>query len=156
LRLIPRDNVGEHTLETDRIAPPTYALGACSNLIYARFEGTWNVTIDLEFMTELGQQMLAMKCHHWGFLVDMRHWDMPQHVIDMMQTAKVHLNRRNQIAECWIVQHPEQGRFIEPLITQAQIPLQRCSSLSSAMQWLETQGVDTQQLTPDCRSLMRD
>lgn len=120
---------------------PQYQLQLRDNLIAASFVGRWNTAIDLAFMTELGAAMQNMRGRCWGFLVDMRLWDMPDEVVNSMQRAKVDLDRRNQVAECWLVRDGRQGYFIKPLLVELNIPLTLCYSDQEALQWLRSQDM---------------
>ena len=110
------------------------------NLIKVRLRGVWTIQIDIEYLTELTRQMQHVKGAPWAMLVDMRGWVMPQAVTDYKLEFRHSLERRNQKAECWIVDTPNQGDHLVHYFEEAKVPLARHTVEQQALDWLASMG----------------
>lgn len=123
--------------------PPSYTsyrVITTTNLIKVSLEGVWNSAIDIAYLTELSLAMRAMRTNPWGLAVDMRGWFVPEEVRRFKEKTAIHLDRRNQQAECWLVDDMAQANHLSDYIEKAGVPFKRCLDVSSANIWLAQYG----------------
>tara|TARA_R110002167_G_scaffold118143_3_gene294492 strand:- start:3943 stop:4350 length:408 start_codon:yes stop_codon:yes gene_type:complete len=105
-------------------------------LIFVNLKGHWSIQNDLAYLSDLAEVLAQMRGKVWTLLVDMRGW----HVPDSIRHAKYHvdLDRRNQKAECWIVDNPEDNEYLFAYFAGQPVQPQRCLTMQSAQQFLLT------------------
>ncbi len=111
-----------------------------AGLIKASLEGRWNTQIDLAYITRLSEFMQKNNHKPWALLVDMRGWRVPPDVKLFKHENVFHLDRRNQKAECWLVEDKDQGVHLIHYLTIAKIPFRRCLDVDSAQTFLQQFG----------------
>lgn len=121
---------------------PSFQVLICNNLIKVNLEGCWDISSDLAYLNQLSAAMKQVRDKPWGLLVDMRGWRVSEEMINFKQKTIFHMDRRNQIAECWLVEDLSQGAHLIHFIEKANIPLKRCTSVSSGRTWLNQYGID--------------
>lgn len=121
---------------------PFYEVISGSHLIKAKIAGIWTLSADLNYLSRLSEAMQESRNQPWCLIVDMRGFVMPDEMKDRNRkaTANIELNRRNQLAECWIVDHAEQCKELEHFINQANIPLHRFLDDKASQAWLTQNG----------------
>ncbi|UAA38356.1 hypothetical protein KIH87_16965 [Paraneptunicella aestuarii] len=126
----------------------SYQICSSKNLIQVRITGTWTISIDLAYLSELSETMSKARNTPWAMVVDMRGFLLPEELLDSEKkiTANIDLDRRNQLAECWIVDHIEQSENLEGFITGSGVPLKKVFTEQEASQWLASFGVHVQAL----------
>lgn len=122
---------------------PFFEVISGSHLIKAKITGDWTITADIGYLSRLAEAMQNSRSQPWCLLVDMRGFVIPTELKARNRkiTANVELNRRNQLAECWIVDDMEQGKELEHFIHASNIPLHRFKDEESANRWLKAQGI---------------
>lgn len=106
-----------------------------------KLEGQWTLAADLSYLTDLSHQINLINNAPWGMLIDMREWDLDDvPTFDRSQkTSDIHLDRRNQIAECWLVRNDLQARSLITFIEAVPgLSFQRFLTKSEAMSWLKS------------------
>ncbi|MCC2607557.1 hypothetical protein [Planctobacterium marinum] len=119
---------------------PSYQVIVKKQLIKVDLEGDWDNKSDLAYLNELALTMRNMQSAPWGLVVDMRGWVVSKETLGFKQKTAFHMDRRNQVVECWIVDNLNQGAHLIHFIEKAKIPLKRCTSVDSAQLWLNQYG----------------
>ena len=114
------------------------------NVIWVDLRGVWDIKVDFAYLTELTQHMQKMRGNPWCIIVDMRGWIVPDNHQACNEKVDLRLDRRNQKAEVWIVEDPEQGDFLVHFMKEAGFPFAKVRSEQEAFQWLSTQGFSTE------------
>lgn len=95
-------------------------------------------------MTELSEQIYQMHRKPWGMLVNMLDWeldDVPKFSKEH-NVVEVHLDRRNQIAECWVVRNSIQARSLLKFVENLPgVSFDRFLTISEAKAWLANKGL---------------
>lgn len=121
---------------------PSYQVVVKKQLIKVDLEGDWDNKSDLAYLNDLAMAMRNMQAAPWGLVVDMRGWEVSSEILQFKQKTAFHMDRRNQVMECWIVENMDQGAHLIHFIEKAGIPLKRCTSLKSAQLWLNQYGFE--------------
>lgn len=126
----------------------SYQIYSKKSLIQVRITGTWTINIDLAYLSELSETMSKARNTPWAMIVDMRGFLLPEELLDSEKkiTANINLDRRNQLAECWIVDHMEQSKNLERFITGSGVPLKKVFTEQEANLWLANFGVQVASL----------
>jgi len=118
---------------------PSFNIQLSTHIVQVTLRGKWSLSQDMAYLSQLAQGIDQIKAKPWGMLVDMRHWQLKQiqHFdYQQKQVADVHIDRRNQKAECWIVREPNQAqallKFIDP-----KLAFIRVESEQQAITWLK-------------------
>lgn len=113
-------------------------------LIYVELRGEWSTQRDLAYLSELAESIRFMRGRTWAMLVDMRLW----HVPESIRHAKynIQLDRRNQKAECWIVNELNDNDYLLPFFKESPVQPQRFLTLQNAQQALQKLDI---QLPPE-------
>ncbi|XOV79748.1 MAG: hypothetical protein ACFHVJ_02040 [Aestuariibacter sp.] len=120
--------------------PGNFSVVVQDQLIRVDLQGQWTVADDREYLIELMNAFHMAKNAPWGMLVDMRGWQIDDALKEFKHEHVFHLDRRNQKAECWIVDDDNQGDHLAHYLESAEIPLQRCHDVNTAQQWLTLYG----------------
>lgn len=120
--------------------PPSFRVITVNNLIKADIEGLWDAASDIGYLTDLSQAMSNMRNRKWGLVVDMRGWFITEEMLHFKQRTILHLDRRNQELECWIVDDMAQGKHLFHYVEKTGIPFKRALTIKSANTWLEQYG----------------
>jgi hypothetical protein len=111
-----------------------------TQLIKVDLQGQWTKEADRDYLIELMGAFHVIRHGPWGMLVDMRNWKIDEQLKAFKHEHVFHLDRRNQKAECWIVDDDKQGEHLMHYVESADVPLQRCKDVNSARQWLLQYG----------------
>ena len=104
-----------------------YKICVTGNLVTARIQGEWELSMAIEYFTELTQSIRSVQSHPWASLVDMRGWALGQSALQSADKIKLELDRRNQLLECWIVTPDRPNDSLARFPLQAGITLYRVS-----------------------------
>ncbi|MFT6896179.1 MAG: hypothetical protein ACJA13_000576 [Paraglaciecola sp.] len=109
-------------------------------LITVTLRGVWTNSLDLIYLSELGETMGKMRGNPWAVLVDMRAWEVPKSVSNSPIKPRITLDRRNQKLEYWLVDHSAQGDDLLPYFLQSGLMPQRFLTASAVYQSLLDTG----------------
>lgn len=118
--------------------PASFHISKHSNLIHADINGVWNITTDMDYLNELASTMQSMRGNPWAMVIDMRGWFVPEEMKRFKRKTAIHLDRRNQKLECWIVDNAEQGNHLKAFVEAANIPFKQFTDTAEAEKWLTT------------------
>lgn len=120
--------------------PASHSITCFDALIFVNLQGQWSIQHDLAYLSDLAEVLTHMRGKVWTLIVDMRGW----HVPDSIRHAKYHvdLDRRNQKAECWIVDNPKDNEYLLVYFAGKPVQPQRCLTMQSAQQFLLTLEID--------------
>ncbi|MGS2720805.1 hypothetical protein [Paraglaciecola aestuariivivens] len=107
-----------------------YSIQSYGNLIVVDLKGQWSVQDDLVYISSLGEEIAKQKNHPWAILVDMRGWQGQPPAAQA--SFKISLDRRNQKAEYWIVDHPAQADYLLPYFNHTSVRPQKFIELNQA------------------------
>lgn len=125
-----------------------YTITVFPNAIKACISGEWSFAIDLAYLTEMSLKMSEMNKAPWALYIDMRGLHIPESnaAIDAQceqlythvnqHGQKVLCDRRNQIAECWIVDELEQAKQFEKVVQETGIKLGKFTDTRAGILWL--------------------
>lgn len=106
-------------------------------MIYVRLSGQWTTAIDLAYLSELIENIRAMRGQTWGLIADLREWVIAPEVAGKNSGYVIDIQRRNQIAEAWIVNHPEQGQHLEDFFNEYNFAPERVQTEDELEQWAQ-------------------
>jgi hypothetical protein len=109
-------------------------------LIFVELCGEWSTNNDLAYLSELSESIGKMRGQNWTMVVDMRKWQVPESI--RQSKYKIQLDRRNQKAECWIVNQLDDNEYLVPFFKDSPVQPQRFLSVQSAIQALQTLEID--------------
>lgn len=102
-----------------------FKIEVTGNLVTARIQGEWELSMAIQYFTELTQAIRTIQSHPWASLVDMRGWALGQSAKQSADKIKLELDRRNQLLEFWIVTPDEPNDSLARFPLQAGITLFR-------------------------------
>ena len=114
---------------------PHYSIDIRGDVLCARMHNKAQLDKDLQYLLDFATAAQSMRNRPWGILSDMSHW--PAHEIQLKDTKLFEdFDRRNQIAECWIVRDDKQGARLIPLFKRyPAIKFIRVKTLDEARAW---------------------
>ena len=112
--------------------PQRYLVKRTGNIVMARIHGEWSTAITLNYFHALSEEIRQIQGQPWGALIDMRGWRLEESVVERAGQLQLDVDRRNQVVECWIVDHPEQAEELARLPRTAGIPLHRVADIGLA------------------------
>lgn len=121
-------------------SPGAY-VSSYKNVVYVSLQGIWTVQADLAYLTNLSNHIGKMNRNQWGMIVDMRNWTLPLEVFESPFKSKVVLDRRNQIAEAWIVNNVNQGDLLLGFFKHAPTQPKRFFDLQGGIDYLQAKGL---------------
>ncbi|MCV2885999.1 hypothetical protein OE749_15000 [Aestuariibacter sp. AA17] len=121
-------------------SPPNFNVSIRNGVIFVRLRGDWDVTTDFQYLSALSSAMQSMRGNPWAIIVDMRGWHLSRQFIQNTQKADIDLDRRNQKAECWLVDHPNQAEHLIHHMANANLPFLRTTSVEKAVGFLSGHG----------------
>lgn len=122
-----------------------FAVDIVGNVIHVKLRGLWTIQADLAYLTLLGEKIQTMRGNSWAIYVDMRGWIMPLSVYDSEFSSKIQLDRRNQKAECWVMDDFKQGEMLLHFLEKSGVPFKRFLDFKSAQQWMVGYGFKIQE-----------
>lgn len=122
-------------------APYMFQVKTSEQVIIARLAGVWTLNDDLEYITQLSEHISAFNRKRWGLFVDMRDWVLPEEVFESPFKSRILLDRRNQVAESWLVNELNQGEQLLPFFRETKIVPFRTLSRTEALNYLKHKGL---------------
>lgn len=119
---------------------PNYSVSVKNNIIVAKITGDWDMHSDLGYLTALDEAISKVRAVRWALFADLRGWRVSEEVINFKHNLTIQLDRRNQQAECWLVDDVEQGSHIQHHITNSGVPLHKCLGRQEAEKCLMQYG----------------
>lgn len=120
--------------------PASFNIVVKHQLIRVDLQGVWTLAADSDYLIELMAAVREADNAPWALLVDMRGWQVDESLKAFKLDHEFHLDRRNQKAECWLIDHPAQGEHLAHYLTSANVPLHRCFTPEEAGRWLNDYG----------------
>ena len=120
-----------------------YQITKTGNILHVVLSGNWDLALEIKYLTELSAAIETVRHNPWGLLVDMRQWKLPQISDDTIEEnlAKVHISRRNQRCECWIVRDEIQALQLQPFVeNEPGMIFRRVTEPEQAASFLESNG----------------
>ena len=102
--------------------------------------GSWNLSADIQYLQGLSEHIDKVNCAPWGMLVDMRNWQLRPATDNMFgqSVANIHLDRRNQLFECWVVNTFDQASELQPFIESVpNLRFKRFYEHEQALDWIK-------------------
>jgi hypothetical protein len=106
------------------------------SILYIRLQGMWSTQLDLAYLSELAEIIRGMRGQTWSMVVDMRGWVVPEPAKD--PKYNIDLDRRNQRAECWLVDYIDAQAHLLVHFANKTLQPQRFTDLNSLEAWLDT------------------
>ena len=127
---------------------PEYNITQNDNVLYVTLKGHWDLAADKKYLSDLATYFSQVNHRPWALVVDMRNWRLktPQDNLFQQKTANIHLDRTNQVAECWIVNAPDQASDIRTFVES--VPGLRFKSVlreQEASDWLALLKLEAKQ-----------
>lgn len=119
---------------------PTYSVELKNNIVIAKISGDWNIQTDISYLSSLDETISKVRNEKWALFADLRGWRVSEEVKNYKHNVTIQLARRNQQAECWLVDNIDQGKHIQHHIENAAVPLYKCKSRHDAKNWLIKKG----------------
>lgn len=120
---------------------PNFQIERFDTVIAAKLNGQWNSAIDLKYLSELGAAMQRMRQNTWVIIVDLRDWYVEDTERTKNTNYSLHLDRRNQIGECWIVREQSQAKHLDPFFETLEFKPKRVISSQDMQLWAEKMSV---------------
>jgi hypothetical protein len=79
--------------------------------------------------------MQRMRQTTWGIVVDLREWYIDPNTAKSNTNYSLHFDRRNQIAECWIVREENQAPHLDPFFEDTEFKPRRVFTLEELESW---------------------
>jgi hypothetical protein len=117
-----------------------FSIKVVGRLITVTIRGAWTMSLDLIYLSELGETMGEMRGNPWAVLVDMRGWVVPKSLSDSPIEPRITLDRRNQKFEYWLVDDSAQGENLLPYFAQSGLTPQRFLTPAAVYQSLLDTG----------------
>jgi hypothetical protein len=121
---------------------PSFSFKIVGKVLEVKIQGVWTIQADLAYLSEFGEQIQKMRGNSWAIVVDMRGRILPAKLFDSEFISKIILDRRNQKAECWIVDHLKQGEELLPFFRESNVIPERFLDVELAEKWLAEQGFE--------------
>lgn len=123
-----------------------YQIDIVGQLIIVKLNGHWSLSADKQYLADLETSIGRVNSKPWGILVNMQGWQLKSSQVNMLQqnVANKHLDRSNQLCECWLVDNFMQASEIEPFV--ASVPglrFRKTTSKSDAVEWLSLFSLTT-------------
>lgn len=121
------------------MADPYYNIEVRGDVLCAKIQNKTGIETDLKFVLGLATAAQTIRNRPWGILSDMREWH-SNHTQLKDRRVFENFDRRNQIAECWIVRDENQGTALIPIIEKRpSINFIRVKTLDEAIAWYKKQ-----------------
>ncbi|MDM7860423.1 hypothetical protein QTP81_07430 [Alteromonas sp. ASW11-36] len=99
---------------------PTFTVQKSGDVLWVKLKGQWNVSADLNYLTQLSANMGRIRNQPWGMIIDMREWLITDLKVSApaVDIASIDLDRRNQVLEAWWQREVGQADFLAPFVTR--------------------------------------
>lgn len=121
---------------------PHYSIQALDRILYVEITGTFDMHTTILCFYKIYKGVQDIQNTRWGLFIDMRGWRMTEQSFKAGNAVELHLDRRNQVCECWFVDHPGQGNHMVHYPKLAGIPLLRTESTAAAREWFDSHHLD--------------
>jgi hypothetical protein len=121
---------------------PNFSFNIFGKVLEVKIQGVWTIQADLAYLSEFGEQIQKMRGNSWAIVIDMRGRILPVNLFDSTFVSKITLDRRNQKAECWIVDDLKQGEELLPFFKESNVVPERFLDVELAKKWLGEQGFE--------------
>ncbi len=115
---------------------PSFKIKRIGNQIHVKLSGIWTIQADLAYLTQLIECIHEIKGAPWVMFVDMQEWELPIEVFESEFKTKILLDRRNQIAESWLVNDMQQGELLLYFFRHSKVKPKRFVDRNEALNWL--------------------
>ena len=119
---------------------PTYKVELKNNIVVVNISGDWNIQADIGYLTLLDETISRVRDDKWALFADLRGWRVSDEVMNLKHNSTIHLARKNQQVECWVVDDMVQGKHIQHHIEGAGVPFYKCTNSQEAENWLRKSG----------------
>lgn len=119
---------------------PTYTVELTNNIVLVKISGDWNIQADISYLTMLDETISRVRNDKWALFADLRGWRVSKEVVKFKHNLTIQLARKNQQAECWLVDDINQGKHIQHHIESQSVPFYKCFSRQDAEKWLIQNG----------------
>ena len=121
------------------MSDPSYAIEIRGDVLCAKLVGKWDLATDVTYNVKFTTMAQKIRNRPWGILCDMSDW--PLTIKEPRDRSLIkEFDRRNQIAECWVIQNEDQVKALEPFIRRhPQIQLAWFRTVEEADNWLMQQ-----------------
>ena len=116
---------------------PSFTINRFERIIAVRLVGVWDQSIDLRYLSQLGEVMQRMRQSTWGVIVDFRQWHVSSGVIAQNVNYSLHFDRRNQTGECWLTTDDAQTKHLEMFFENLHFSPQRVADEEGVYAWAE-------------------
>jgi hypothetical protein len=125
-----------------------YNIEVRGDVLCAKMHKKTELEVDLKYLLDFSIAAQAMRNRPWGILSDMRDWQANQ--VDIKDRRVFDdFDRRNQIAECWIVRDDIQAEGLIPIIERhSAIKFIRVKTLDEAREWYKEQPLSFDDESP--------
>lgn len=117
------------------MSKPSFEIIRCDRCINIKLSGVWNSSVDLEYLSELGRVMQQMRQSTWVIIADLRDWHIEEDTAQRNTRYSLHLDRRNQIGECWLVRNQLQAQHLDPFFAELEFTPQRVLNQTELDAW---------------------
>lgn len=115
---------------------PYYSISKLGELLLVRQTGDWTLVKDIEYLCALGEHFTSLKQSRFAVFVDMRGWIVPESVKSTPIKEFLTLDRRSQIAECWLCDDFKMSEYILPHFANVSFTLERVTDKHIAESWV--------------------
>lgn len=117
-----------------------YRINTQGTMLNVDLFGHWNMATDISYLTDLAAAIEKIGEKPWGMLVDMRDWSLkslPDNIFEQ-NVANVHLDRRFQVSECWIVEGMDQAIELLPFVEAIpHVRFKRFFDIQDGRSWMQ-------------------
>ncbi|GGW90434.1 hypothetical protein GCM10007391_25810 [Alteromonas halophila] len=101
-----------------------------------RKSGLWELSTDLQYISELADILNKRQGNAFYLIVDMRGMRVPQEVKSNNEKYPIFLDRRNQKGEIWLLDDFAQADHLLKYFKQVSFALKRTTSRDECVEWL--------------------
>jgi hypothetical protein len=118
---------------------PYYSIEVRGDVLCAKLRKKTGLETDWKYLLDFSAAAQSMRNRPWGILSDMRDWPSDQTQVKDKRVLD-DFDRRNQIAECWVVRDDKQAARLIPAIERhSAIKFTRVRTLDEARDWYKKQ-----------------
>lgn len=121
---------------------PSFTINRTARLITIQLNGDWNSSIDLEYLSELANTMNQMRQGTWAIVADLRNWYIDADTAQQNSNYSLQLDRRNQIAEAWLLRDPEQAMHLDDYFDALNFSPVRVTELDKLQAWASEHNIE--------------
>ncbi len=118
------------------MANKKYHIQCVDNCFLVKKTGSWDLSTDLQYISELADALVKRQGNAFYLIVDMRGLQVPDDVKHAKQRYPVILDRRNQLGEIWLLDDPQQSSHLLTYFEHVRFELQQTTQRDAFLQWL--------------------